>query len=260
MAITTQIKYTESEKIFLFQDSDVIVYKKKQNLPSYSLLESLRVSGNIDFCLQETQLNYIAAFVKIGATLPQDYECITHRSVFAAKTDYSALSARARCVLNWRQNVKFCAKCGNSLVDCTDETACECEKCKIRIYPQNNPAIIVQVYKGKEQLLAHHVKHRDGLYTCVAGFLEPGETIEECVKREVFEETSLIVDNVIYRESQSWPFPHQLMIGCTAEWVSGEISVAKTELTDAQWFSPDNLPEIPTAGTLARKLILLRQS
>ena len=258
MAITIQIKHTGIEKIFLFQDTDVIVCKNTHELPDYELFETLRKNNQMEFFFQETQHNYIAAQIKKDFKLPPEYELITHRAIFASNNDYSALSARARSVLNWRRNFRYCSKCGSTVNDCTDETACECDRCKIRFYPQNSPAIIVQVYKGEKQLLAHHIKHRDGLYTCIAGFLEPGETVEACVKREVFEETSIIVDNVQYIESQAWPFPHQLMIGCTAEWLSGEISVEKTELTDAQWFLPSNLPEIPTEGTLARKLILLR--
>ena len=257
MAISTTINRTTAKKIFLFTDTDIIVCKGTFELPPLELFASLTEDNQIKYCIQEN--SYIAAFLKDDFKVPEQYELATHRAIFAAELEWSNLSARARAILNWRKNKNFCSKCGEKLIDCTDESACECPKCKARFYPQNSPCIIVQVYKGEKQLLANHTKHRASLYTCIAGFLEPGETVEEAVIREVKEETSLTVNNVKYIESQTWPFPHQLMLGCTAEWVSGEIAINKEELADAQWFSPDNLPEIPTPGTLARRLILLRE-
>lgn len=255
MAIITNNISNEPKYIFLFTAQDIIVKIESQELPSFQTFLTIQKEDGIDFFIEETNYNYIAGFLKSDYKIPQEYGTITHRSVFALNPEYASISARARALLNWKKDTLFCSKCGNKLIDCSDESACECDTCKTRYYPQNSPAIIVQVYKGKQLLLANHVKHRETLYTCIAGFLEPGETIEECVIREVKEEASLTVNNVSYIESQSWPFPHQLMIGCTAEWVSGEIETEPNELRDAQWFLQSELPEIPTEGTLARRLI-----
>ncbi len=255
MAITTNIITAEPKYVFLFTSHDIIVHRETQELPNFQTFLTIQKENGIDFFIEETNYQYIAAFLKTNFEIPQDYDTITHRSVFAINLEYASISARARSLLNWKINTLFCSKCGKLLIDCIDESACECTQCKKRYYPQNSPAIIVQIYKENKLLLANHVKHRDSLYTCIAGFLEPGETIEECVVREAKEEVSITVDNVKYIESQSWPFPHQLMIGCTAEWVCGEIKVEENELRDAQWFLPNELPEIPTEGTLARRLI-----
>ncbi|MEQ8196475.1 MAG: NAD(+) diphosphatase, partial [Clostridiaceae bacterium] len=114
---------------------------------------------------------------------------------------------------------------------------------------------IVSVIKGDEILLAHNAQFREGLYSVLSGFVEAGETFEECVKREVMEEVGIKVKNIKYFGNQPWPFPNSVMIGFTAEYESGEIKADGVEISDAGWFKKGNLPLIPDNLTIARKLI-----
>ena len=113
----------------------------------------------------------------------------------------------------------------------------------------------MQVCKGDKLLLAKHSRRNTDIYTCLAGYVEAGENLEDCVRREVFEETGIELGEVRYVASQSWPFPDQLMAGFRAEWKSGDIEIQKNEISDARWFDKNNLPEIPKPGSLAYKLI-----
>ncbi|MFH1481427.1 MAG: NAD(+) diphosphatase, partial [Pseudomonadota bacterium] len=122
-------------------------------------------------------------------------------------------------------------------------------------YPRLSPAIIVAVLKNDQILLAHSQRFPGQFYSVLAGFVEPGETLEECVQREVHEEVGITVKNIRYFGSQPWPFPDSLMIAFTAEYAGGEIRIDKSELTDAGWFSADHLPAVPSRISIARQLI-----
>ena len=111
------------------------------------------------------------------------------------------------------------------------------------------------VRKGNQLLLAQHPRHKTGMYTVIAGFIEPGETAEQCVAREVLEETGITVNNIRYFDSQPWAFPSNLMLGFTADYAGGEIKPDYEELTDAMWATAEQLPEIAPVGTIARRLI-----
>jgi NAD+ diphosphatase len=188
-----------------------------------------------------------------------DASWIRLRSVFAA-TDpaLSALAssaARALGIINWHHATRFCSRCGAGLVDSTIEIARLCPDCKAIIYPRLSPAIIVAVEKDGKILLARHSARNQEVFSCLAGFLEHGETLEECVAREVYEEAHLEIQNIRYAGSQSWPFPDQFMIAFRADWKAGEIRVDPSELLEAQWFDKDHLPNTPMPGTVAWKLI-----
>jgi NAD+ diphosphatase len=115
--------------------------------------------------------------------------------------------------------------------------------------------MITLVTRGDEVLLARGVQFQGPMYSCLAGFVEPGESLEGAVVREVREEVGVEVGNVRYWGSQPWPFPHSLMVGFTAEWLSGEIDIDPTEIVDARWFRREELPTIPPSISIARKLI-----
>jgi NAD+ diphosphatase len=117
------------------------------------------------------------------------------------------------------------------------------------------PAVIVLVQRGPEALLGRSERFAPGVYSTIAGFVEPGETLEECVHREVEEETGVRVENLRYFGSQPHPFPNSLMVGFVADWRDGEIRVDPTELEDARWFTADELPELPHPMSIARALI-----
>ncbi len=130
-----------------------------------------------------------------------------------------------------------------------------CPACGLVAYPRLAPAMITLVTRGDEALLARGVQFRAPMYSCLAGFVEPGESLEQAVVREVREEVGVEVGNVSYQASQPWPFPHSLMIGFRAEWTGGDIVIDPTEIVDAQWFRRDELPPIPPRISIARRLI-----
>lgn len=150
---------------------------------------------------------------------------------------------------------KFCGYCGHAMQVSKTEWAALCAHCRERYYPQIAPCIIVAIRKGEEILLAQHVRHRNGIHTVLAGFVEVGETLEQTVAREVMEESNVRVKNVRYISSQPWPFPNSLMMAFMADYDSGEIKHDPKELLNAGWYHFDALPQLPPVGTIARRLI-----
>lgn len=165
------------------------------------------------------------------------------------------LAGRAYQLLNWDKNNRYCGKCGSSTELKHDEWAKVCLKCGNIIFPKISPAVIVGVIKGNEILLAHAKNFKENLFSVIAGFVEPGETFEECIKREVLEEVGLKVKNLKYFGSQPWPFPDSLMVGFTAEYESGDITVDGEELTIAGWYKSDEIPNKPTDASIAGQII-----
>ena len=165
------------------------------------------------------------------------------------------LAGRAFHILTWDKKTRFCGRCGSSTEMKHDERAKVCPKCGNVIYPKISPAVIVGVIKENEILLAHAKNFRENWLSIIAGFVEPGETFEECIKREVFEEVGIKVKNLKYFGSQPWPFPDSLMVGFTAEYESGEITVDGTEISAAGWYTCDNMPSRPTSASIAGQII-----
>ncbi|MCX7024189.1 MAG: NAD(+) diphosphatase [Spirochaetes bacterium] len=162
---------------------------------------------------------------------------------------------KALAILNWRASSRFCGRCGAPAADKADEIARVCTACGSIVYPRLSPAILAVVTKGGRLLLARNANFKGGIFSLVAGFVEPAESFEECVVREVLEETGVEVGAPRYRASQGWPFPDSLMVGFEAEWISGEIRPDGVEIAEARWFSPDDPPPLPLPGSLSRALI-----
>ena len=165
------------------------------------------------------------------------------------------IATRAVQIVDWDRTHKFCGRCGSQLRLKTTERAKECPKCGLLHFPRLAPAIIVLVERGDKLLLARSRHFMPGMYSVLAGFVEPGESLEEAVIREVKEEVGVTVKDIRYFGSQPWPFPHSLMIGFTATYAGGEISLDDSEIEDAGWFTADTLPQIPGKISIARKLI-----
>ena len=163
-------------------------------------------------------------------------------------------AGKAFQILNWDQNTRYGPSCGVPTKQISD-IGKKCPECRQEFYPHISPAIIVRIEKGDSILMVRAKNFRGSYYGLVAGFLEAGETLEECVHREVMEETGIRIKNLKYFGSQPWPYPSGVMIGFTAEYESGEIKLQDEELSAGDFFSRDNLPEIPKKLSLARKLI-----
>ncbi|MBP5973234.1 NAD(+) diphosphatase [Brasilonema sp. CT11] len=166
-----------------------------------------------------------------------------------------ALSGRAIQIVEWDRTHQYCGHCATPTTQLSHERAKRCPNCGLVNYPRLSPAIIVLVSRGEELLLARAPRFPPGMYSVLAGFVEPGESLEETVVREVREEVGIEVKDIRYFGSQPWPFPNSLMIGFTATYASGDIVIEPQELVDAAWFSKHNLPQVPPRLSIARKLI-----
>jgi NAD+ diphosphatase len=179
------------------------------------------------------------------------------RSLFGVLDDsFLGLAGRAYQLAEWSRTHRFCGACATPLQLLEGERCYKCVNCGHSAYPRISPAMMVLVRKGEQVLLAMHTNSPYKRYTALAGFLEAGESVEEAIHREVFEEVGLRVHNLQYFGSQSWPFPHSLMIAYTADYLDGEIRIDESEIADARWFGAgDEWPELPIKVSIAARLV-----
>lgn len=191
--------------------------------------------------------------------LPDDMKFMPLRqaalSVLNAELFHKA--GRAAQLIEWHNTHQFCGRCGVKLYESDVERAKICPDCHYHFYPRISPSIIVLVKRGKEILLARSPHFAENIYSTLAGFVEPGESVEEAVHREVWEEVGVKIKNLTYRGSQPWPFPNSLMLAYTAEHAAGEITIDGVEICDAGWFAIDKLPQLPHKISIAHDLIHL---
>lgn len=173
------------------------------------------------------------------------------------KDEDVALLTRAKQLMHWYIDNQFCGRCGAPMAmnSPTHEPVRHCTQCDFTVYPRISPCVICLIYKDDQVLLARPAGRTSGFYSLIAGYIEAGESAEQAVDREIYEEVGLKVSNVQYALSQSWPFSHSLMLGFTAEYQSGTIEFMDGEIGEADWYSMEDLPQIPPAGTVATKLI-----
>ncbi|MBJ9722546.1 NAD(+) diphosphatase [Acinetobacter calcoaceticus] len=190
--------------------------------------------------------------------IPEGLQLVPIRQLITSWSKEQFLQAsRAVQLLEWRRNHKFCSHCGHPTEVHPTEYAMVCPSCRYHQYPRVNPCIITVITRGDDEiLLAKSVHNKTNMYGLIAGFVEVGETLEEAVQREAFEEVGLRLKNVQYMSSQPWPFPSNLMVAFRAEYDSGEIKLQEEEIADAQFFKIDQLPEIPFKGSIAHSMIM----
>lgn len=158
--------------------------------------------------------------------------------------------------VEWLRSHGFCSRCGNPTERHAVHEAMACPRCGHLHFPRLSPAVIVLIERGREMLLARSPGFPVGVYSTVAGFVEPGESLEECVHREILEEVGVKVTDLRYFGSQPWPFPHSLMVGFVARWLEGEIAIDGDEIEDARWFTPEEMPPaLPFHASIARRLV-----
>ncbi len=175
----------------------------------------------------------------------------------------ASVLAHARGLMHWRSRHKFCGVCGGACESKTSGHMLLCTVCNTQHFPRTDPAVIMLVHRGGKALLGHSTRFpRATMYSTLAGFVEPGETLEEAVRREVFEEAGIQVGDVTYHSSQPWPFPGNIMLGFYAEGLTEEITIDTEELKDARWFTRDEMRNcdqhgfaLPRADSIARRLI-----
>ncbi len=197
-----------------------------------------------------------AAAIEGGDAMPEGFALKPLRGLLTGLDEGLIWAAgRANQLIHWEQTHNYCGACSNRVKDKTNEKAKFCPKCGVVIYPRITPAIIVAVMKNDQILLARNNQARIPFYSLLAGFVEPSETLEDCVRREVREEVGITVGNIRYFGSQPWPFPNSLMIGFTAQYAAGEIQIDYGELSDAGWFDKGSLPQVPPPLSIAGQLI-----
>ena len=168
---------------------------------------------------------------------------------------FFAMAGRAKQIVNWNSTHRFCGRCGAGTVPGPAELSKECPRCGMHFYPRLSPAAIMLITSGERLLLARSPHFPPGMYSALAGFIEPGESIEQTVVREVCEEVGIEVRNPRYFGSQPWPFPDSLMIGFTAEYAGGDLRFEDGEIEDAGWFTADKMPSLPPKLSIARSMI-----
>lgn len=162
---------------------------------------------------------------------------------------------RASQVCQWDRNHRFCGHCGQTTDYHEKDRARVCGSCGLHSYPRISPCIIVLVTRGEYCLLARHQRYKTPMFSCLAGFIEAGESAEQCLEREVFEEVGVKVQALAYQGSQSWPFPGQLMLGFQAEYKSGDILIDEEEIAEADWYHYRQLPLVPPTESISGQLI-----
>lgn len=239
---------SELSLAYIFHHQQLLVDENFQ-LPKVEKLED-----DISFSSND---QIIARDLYIEETIPDGYQLVPIRQLISQWTKQQFEQAsRAVQLLEWRRNHKFCSHCGHQTEIHSSEYAMVCPACRYHQYPRVQPCIITVITRGKDEiLLAKNAKNTSNMYGLIAGFVEVGETLEEAVKRETLEEVGLKVNNVQYLASQPWPFPSNLMLAFKAEYESGEIVLQEEEISDAQFFKFDQLPQIPFSGSIAHAMI-----
>ncbi len=208
----------------------------------------------------DAALHCFSGEVAEDLALPPGFSAVDLRSLFGVWDErWIGVAGRAKQVAHWDRDHQFCGRCGATTEVAAGERARRCQRCGLTSYPRISPAIIIAVTRpsdeGEQILLARNHRFPAGRYSVVAGFVEAGETLEECAAREVQEEVGVRIANIRYFGSQPWPFPNSLMIGFTADYAGGDINLEDSEIADAQWFAASNLPQLPPRISIARQLI-----
>jgi len=232
---------TEGERVLLPELADL----SRLGLDPAAALYLGRLDGEDCFALDSGRAELPAPWVSQGL-----------RGLYAQLTEEEfGVAGRAVQIATFAVTHRFCGSCGQPALRDGIERCVRCQHCDLVFYPRVSPAIIVLVRRGEQALLARSGRFTTGFYSTLAGFVEPGESLEQTLGREVFEEVGIQVDNIRYFGSQPWPFPHSLMVGFFADHAGGEIAVDGQEIVDARWFSAHDLPPVPPKLSIARKLI-----
>ncbi len=255
------------ERHFIFIGDDILLDADSTSLPGENVIRECISGSLVKDSFSEPECAYSAFMLKDESPVPEGCRKIKLREYFwISKSEeekksarfslIGGLAARAHGFLRLREMYKFCPTCGSPLRDDDKFSAKRCTGCSRILFPRIEPAVIVLVSRGDEILLVKNQNRSKNFYSCVAGFVEMGESLEHAVEREVMEETGISIKNLRYVGSQSWTFPDQLMLAFTADYAGGEIKLQEEELSDGGWFNRSSLPEIPKPGSVAYNLIM----
>ena len=201
-------------------------------------------------------VTYLTCETDADTPLPDGWRAVSLRHLYGLLDEAEwEIAGYATQILHWERVSRFCPVCGSATDPMGAEWVRHCPACQHTRYPLVSPAVLALVHDGADRVLLAHKPGWGDRYSILAGFVLPGESLEECVQREVQEEVGAEVTDLVYQGSQPWPFPHQLMIGYTARYVSGDLRLDEQELDHAAWFSADQLPSLPPPLSLSRQII-----
>ncbi|TVR60289.1 MAG: NAD(+) diphosphatase [Spirochaetaceae bacterium] len=252
----------DRDPVFCFVGDRLLVTAADVRVPVFSELAGLRVSRLQYFGTLHDSPCFLCEMPDFDDGIETDADRTnvraggTLRDLFGVLDDNTlATASRAFQILAWDRSSGFCPACGSPTRCSNHERGKTCTSCAYSQYPRVVPAMIVAVVRDAKILLARAANRSRVFYSVLAGFVEPGESLEECVRREIHEEVGISVRNITYFASQSWPFPHSLMVAFTAEWASGEIRPDPAEIAEAAWYGPDEIPRVPSRMSVSRALI-----
>jgi NAD+ diphosphatase len=244
---------------FVFHGRKILArpHNNRIELPCWSCYDHAEIPlAHHRFFPERNDQGYYGALAKSDLETPQEFAFVELRSILGVLNESTFRQVAAALQLTeWSHNTRLCSKCGKPLENISGESGRTCPSCNLFFFPPVSPAVIVVILKGDYILLAHNRRFSKDMYSLIAGFVDPGETLEECVRREIAEEVGIQVDNISYFSSQPWPFPHSLMIGFIAHYVGGSIKVDGEEITDAAWFHRTNMPGTPPPGSISTRMI-----
>ena len=260
MSLYSDILYTGSESlVFVFHGQKLLIRNDKDGISVPSGKDLYQVQAELSQPVFIGKLDNRTCFCTHFTTpvlQTPGFEWFGLRNLFGDLTEKIFKMASLGLHVNkWDQASKYCGRCGSQTSLIESDWSKKCLSCSNIDYPRISPAVIMAVTRGDKILLARPNRIKSGFYSVLAGYVNLGETLEECVKREVYEEVGLSVKDIRYFGSQSWPFTNSLMIAFTAEFASGEIRIEKNEIKEADWFAPDNLPQLPGWGSISRRLV-----
>lgn len=243
---------------FIFKGQQLVLNKGSNTVPFGEWSSTLQLKlRDRRFIGIYNNINCYSGVLIDSQQFPGTMELMGLRSLLGILSeDFFIIAGRAMQLNYWRMTHRFCGSCGKpTIIDSEEELAAVCTDCNVSFYPRISPVVIMSVVDGDRILLARSPRFKNGLFSTLAGFVEPGETLEEAVMREVLEEVAIQVKDINYMASQPWPFPHSLMMGFQTTYAGGELVIDGKEIEEAGWFSAQDLPSIPRRGTIARHLI-----